>query len=102
MPEYGAVATKRLDNELVQLTVEMEGARTDTDVIAFNDCVAAKYAQIRGSGFVLRVKNDVRYKSGTWYGNGIYTLSDTHPGGTHTIDAEITAANCAANSIPMV
>ena len=101
-PEYGLISTRLLENELVNIQVQMEGARYGQDVIAFNDCAAAQYAIIRGSAFVRRVKNDVAEKGGVWLGNGVYTLSDAHPGGTFTIDAEVVAANCKINNIPMV
>ncbi len=101
-PEYGAVQTRLLEGELVSISVEMQGARSGDDVIAFNDCAAAQYALIRGAGFVRRVRNDVKKSGRYWRGEGIYTLSDSIPGGTHTIDAEVAAENCAANNIPMV
>jgi len=101
-PEYGPVATRLLEGELVSISVEMQGARNGNDIIAFNDCAAAQYALIRGAGFVRRVRNDVKKSGRVWRGEGIYTLSDSIPGGVHTIDAEIAAENCAANNIPMV
>ena len=101
-PTYGAVNTRLLDGELVSVRVQMQGARNINDVIAFNDCAAAQYALIRGAGFVRRVRNDVDKKGPNWLGDGVYTLSDAHPGGVHTIDAEVVAAGCAANNIPMV
>ena len=94
--------TRLLDGELVAIQVQMRGARTNDDVIAFNDCVAAQYALIRGAGFVRRVRNDVTQKRGLWTGDGVYTLSDAHPGGTFTIDAQVAASACAADNIPMV
>lgn len=101
-PTYGAVNTRLLDGELVSISVLMQGARNNGDVIAFNDCAAAQYALIRGAGFVRRVRNDVDKKGSNWVGDGVYTLSDAHPGGVHTIDAEVVAGNCSANNIPMV
>ncbi len=103
MPEYGEITTKLLDGDLVSFDVKMTGARNDDDVLAFNDCVAAQYALIRGAGFVRRVRNDVkRQLGGVWMGTGIYTLSEGHPGGVVSIDAEVTAAECRANNIPTV
>jgi len=101
-PTYGAVNTRLLDGELVSISVVMQGARGIDDVIAFNDCAAAQYALIRGAGFVRRVRNDVDKKGRNWMGEGVYTLSDAHPGGVHTIDAEVAASGCSANNIPMV
>ena len=101
-PQYGSVTTKLLDGDLVSFDVDMIGARNDADVIAFNDCAAAQYALIRGAGFVRRVRNDVTRKRDVWMGTGIYTLSEAHPGGTFSIDAEVTATECRANNIPTV
>ncbi len=101
-PTYGAVNTRLLAGELVSISVVMQGARNNDDVIAFNDCAAAQYALIRGAGFVRRVRNDVDKKGPNWLGDGVYTLSDAHPGGVHTIDAEVAAGNCSASNIPMV
>ena len=102
VPEYGSITTKLLEGDLVSFDVEMTGARADADVLAFNDCVAAQYALIRGAGFVRRVRNDVKVQRGIWKGTGIYTLSEGHPGGVVSIDAEVTAAECRANNIPTV
>nr|WP_325253786.1 hypothetical protein [Amylibacter sp.] len=102
VPEYGSVQTKLLEGDLVSFDVQMRGATSDADVLAFSDCVAAQYALIRGDGFVRRVRNDVDRHRGVWVGQGVYTLSKTHPGGRYIIDAEVTAAECRANNIPMV
>lgn len=102
VPEYGTVTTKLLDGDLVSFDVKMTGARNDGDVIAFNDCAAAQYALIRGAGFVRRVRNDITRERGVWIGTGVYTLSEAHPGGRYSIDAEVTAADCRANNIPTV
>jgi hypothetical protein len=102
VPEYGTVVTKLLEDDLVSFDVQMKGATTNNDVIAFSDCVAAQYALIRGAGFMRRVRNDVTKKRDVWIGTGIYTLSEAHPGGKYSIDAEVTAAECRANNIPMV
>ena len=101
-PAYGTVSTRLLDGDLVAIDVTMQGATADSDVIRFNDCAAAQYALIRGVGFVRRVTNDVNRSGRVWTGNGVYTLSDAHPGGVHTIDAEATAEACRTDNIPMV
>ena len=101
-PEYGAINTKLLDGDLVSFDVEMTGAINEADVVAFNDCVAAQYALIRGAGFVRRVRNDVKVRCCVWMETGIYTLSESHPGGVVSIDAEVAAAECRANNISTV
>ena len=102
VPQYGAVETRLLDGELVNFQVQMKNPASGDDVIAYSDCVAAQYALIRGAGFVRRVTNDVTRRGGWWVGNGVYTLSDAHPGGVHTIDAEATTEACRAGNIPTV
>lgn len=101
-PQYGTVVTRLLEDDLVSIDVTMEDADNDAQVIAFGDCAAAQYALIRGSGFVRRVTNDVSRRGRIWTGEGIYTLSDSHPGGTITIDAEVTADACREQGIPSV
>lgn len=102
VPQYGAVETRLLENELVSFRVRMKNPASGDDVIAYSDCVAAQYALIRGAGFVRRVTNDVTRRGGWWVGNGVYTLSDAHPGGVFTIDAEATTEACRAGNIPTV
>lgn len=101
-PEYLAVSTRLLKDELVSFTVSMRGPRTKDDVYAYADCAAAQYTLIRGVNFFRRVTIKATEADGTWAGDGVYTLSGVIPGGRFTIDAEVAVENCAANNIPMV
>ena len=100
--EYINVDTRLMKPELVNMVVTMRNPRTPTDVLAYVECAAAQYTLIRGFGFAGRVQVNVSEDKGIWAGNAIYTLSNAHPGGRHTIDAEVTVEDCTAHNIPMV
>ncbi len=102
VPVYRGIETRLLDGDLVQFHVEMRGARDASDVDAYAECAAAQYALIRGYGFARHVRTLTREEGGIWRGDAIYTISAALPRGLKTIDAEVTAANCAENGIPMV
>ena len=100
--EYINVDTRLMKPELVNMVVTMRNPNTPTDVLAYVECAAAQYTLIRGFGFAGRVQVNVSEDKGIWAGNAIYTLSNAHPGGRHTIDAEVTVEDCTAHNIPMV
>jgi len=101
-PVYEDIETRLLDGDLVNFRVAMRGARDEEDVERYAECAAAQYALIRGYGFARHVRTLVREEGGIWRGDAIYTISAALPRGLRTIDAEVTAANCAENGIPMV
>lgn len=100
--EYINVDTRLMKPDLVNMVVTMRNPRTPTDVLAYVECAAAQYTLIRGFGFAGRIQINVTEDEGIWAGNAIYTLSNAHPGGRHTIDAEVTVEDCTAHNIPMV
>ena len=101
--EYINVDTRLMKPELVNMVVTLRNPRTPNDVLAYVECAAAQYTLIRGYGFAGRIQINVTEEDkGIWAGNAIYTLSNAHPGGRHTIDAEVTVENCTAHNIPMV
>lgn len=100
--EYIKVDTRLMKPELVNMVVTMRNPRTPTDVLAYVECAAARYTLIRGFGFAGRIQVNVAEDNGLWSGNAIYTLSNAHPGGRNTIDAEVTVEDCAAHNIPTV
>ena len=101
-PDYRGIDTRLLDGDLVNLHVAMEGARSSDDVDDYAECAAAQYTLIRGYGFARHVRTNVTEEGGIWHGDAVYTISSTLPRGLKTIDAEVVAANCAENGIPMV
>ncbi|RKF15430.1 hypothetical protein D6850_09120 [Roseovarius spongiae] len=101
-PDYRGIETHLLDGDLVNFHVVMSGARTTDDVDRYAACAAAQYALIRGYGFARHVRTNITEEGGISRGDAVYTISPTLPRGLRTIDAEVVAADCAENGIPMV
>ena len=101
-PDYQGIETQLLDNDIVNFRVVMSGARTSRDVDRYAACAAAQYALIRGYGFARHLRTNVAQEGGIWRGDAVYTISSALPRGLKTIDAEVVAADCAENGIPMV
>ncbi|WP_135503438.1 hypothetical protein [Roseovarius aestuariivivens] len=101
-PEYRGIETRLLDGDLVNFQVTMVGARSAQDVARYADCAASQYTLIRGYGFARHVRTNVAEEGGIWTGDAVYTISAALPDGIRTLDAEIIAADCAENDIPMV
>ncbi|MEI4194685.1 hypothetical protein [Roseovarius sp. E0-M6] len=101
-PEYDGVQTRLLDSDIVNFHVVMRGARTTGDVDQYAACAAAQYALIRGYGFARHLRTNVAKEGGVWRGDAVYTISAALPRGIKTLDAEVVAANCAEQGIPMV
>ncbi len=101
-PDYRGIETRLLDGDLVSFRVEMAGARDTTDVDRYAECAAAQYTLIRGFGFARHVRTKVVEEGGIWRGDAVYTISAALPDGIRKIDAEVVAADCAENGIPMV
>ena len=99
---YGGVETRLLEGDLVQFKVKMLNPRTPLDVQAYAECAAAQYTLIRGFGFARHLRTNVYEEGGAWMADAVYTISPALPRGQHRIDAEVIAANCAENGIPMV
>ncbi|MCR9125393.1 MAG: hypothetical protein NXH82_04640 [Rhodobacteraceae bacterium] len=101
-PDYQGVQTSLLAGDLVQFHVRMTGARTGDDVDAYAECAAAQYTLIRGYGFARHLRTNVHEEGGVWSADAVYTISPALPAGLRTMDAEVVAAACAENGIPMV
>lgn len=101
-PDYRGIETHLLDGDLVDFRVEMAGARDASDVHRYAECAAAKYTLIRGYGFARHVRTEVDEEGGIWRGDAVYTISPSLPDGIAKLDAEVVAADCAENGIPMV
>ncbi|WP_324755269.1 hypothetical protein [Roseovarius sp. Pro17] len=101
-PEYQGIKTDLLDGDLVNFHVAMRGARGSDDVARYAECAAAQYALIRGYGFARHVRTNIADEGGIWRADAVYTISPALPRGLKTIDAEVVAADCAENGIPMV
>ena len=99
---YGGVQTRLLQNDLVNFFVSMQGARDESDVVAYARCAAAQYALIRGYGFARHVRTNVTNEGGNWRADAVYTVSPALPQGSRTIDAEVVVAECTEQGIPTV
>lgn len=99
---YDGVETRLLEGDLVQFKVRMTNLHTPLDVKAYSECAAAQYTLIRGFGFARHLRTKVYEEGGAWIADAVYTISPALPRGARTIDAEVVAANCAENGIPMV
>ncbi|MGC1495164.1 MAG: hypothetical protein WA790_05095 [Sulfitobacter sp.] len=102
IPEYKGVETTLLDGDLVQFNVAMTNALSTKDVANYAECAAAQYTLIRGYGFARHVRTNVAQEAGIWSADAVYTISPSLPRGLKTIDAEVTAQNCAEKGIPAV
>ncbi|WP_371133972.1 hypothetical protein [Tabrizicola sp.] len=100
--QYGGIQTILLDDGLVSFNVAMTGATGRADVEAYGRCAAAQYALDKEYGFARQVRTIVKKDGRTWYGDAVYMISATLPEGLRTIDAEVTAAECAELGIPTV
>lgn len=101
-PVYDGIQTRLLDWNMVNFQVEMEGARSGEDVVAYSRCAAAQYSLIRGYGFARHVRTNVTQEGGNWQADAVYTISPALPRGVRTIDAEVTVADCREQGIPTV
>ncbi|MEL7100428.1 MAG: hypothetical protein AAGM84_16505 [Pseudomonadota bacterium] len=102
IPDYRGVETRLLDDELVQFRVEMTNALSGADVEDYARCAAAGYTLIRGYGFARHVRTSTDNEGALWTGDAVYLISPDLPRGLRTIDAEVVAANCAEQGIPLV
>lgn len=101
-PVYEGVETRLLDGDLVEFRVAMRGARDGEDVADYAECAAAQYTLIRGFGFARHLRTNVYEEGGLWRADAVYTISAELPQGLKTIDAEVSASNCAETGIPTV
>ncbi len=102
IPDYKGVETQLLDGDLVQFNVAMTKALSNQDVADYAECAAAQYTLIRGYGFARHVRTNVTEEGGIWRADAVYTISPSLPKGLKTIDAEVTAFQCAERGIPTV
>jgi hypothetical protein len=102
-PDYRGVQTHLLDDDLVSFRVEMAGARSREDVDRYAECAAAQYTLIRG----FRICPASAHQRGGrgWHlarGCDLHDLAGIAADGVKKLDAEVVAADCAENGIPMV
>jgi len=101
LPQYNAIETRLLDNDLVNFEVRMINGSPET-LEDYARCAAAQYTLIRGYGFTRHVRTLVDERAGIWSADAVYTVSPALPDGERTIDAEVTVADCHLRGIPTV
>ncbi len=101
-PSYRGVQALRQSGDIVEISVEMAGARDKKDVSAYARCVAAQYALSKGYNFARHVVTNVSFEGGVWRADAVYTISRALPAGLRRIDAEVTTQGCVAQGIPTV
>lgn len=100
-PDYKGVETRLLDDNMVRFRVVAANANRDI-AAEYAKCAAAQYTLIRGYGFARHVRTGFATQDNEIMADAVYLVSPSLPRGVNTIDAEVVAANCALNSIPMV
>lgn len=99
-PDYGPAAAAFLTPDLVQVRLEMRGARDERDVTDYADCVIAGFGQANGIGFARHLRTSLQEAAGHWSADAIYSVSRGFPAGLRTIDIEAQASACEINGIP--
>lgn len=99
---YLGIQTERLDDDLVQINVRLEGEVHNENVAAYAECAAAQYTLSRGYGFARHVLTSVTQKNSIWTGKSVFWVSETLPDGLITINAAEKAQSCFENGIPTV
>ncbi len=101
-PVYRGVQALRQSGDIIEISVEMTGARDQRDISAYARCVAAQYALTKGYSFARHVVTNVSFEGGVWRADAVYTISRALPAGLRRIDAEVTTQGCVAQGIPTV
>ncbi len=101
-PDYLGVETRLLDDDLINIFVEMKGARNSDDIVAYAQCAAAQYTLIQGYGFARHLRTNLDEEAGVWRADAVYTISPVLPRGVRTIDAQAQVESCTTNGIPTV
>jgi hypothetical protein len=97
---YGSVAVLALDASLVSIVASVAPPGGRRDAIAYARCTAAYYTLTRGYGFARHVRTRVVEEGSFFTADAVYTVSPALPRGALTVDAEVTAEDCAARGIP--
>jgi hypothetical protein len=98
--DYLGASVTALDDDLIAVQAQMRRVRQAGDIDGYTACVAARHARDTGDGFLRHVRTNIDEKGGIWRADAVYTISPTLPRGRMTIDAQVTAAECAENGVP--
>jgi len=101
-PSYLGAQAELLDDTLLSVTLRMSGVTGAQDIAAYADCVASGVALQQGYSFARHVRTNLADEGGIWLADAVYTLSPALPKGLRTLDADVVAATCRENGIPLV
>jgi hypothetical protein len=101
-PTYDGIETRLLDDDLVNFRAQMTGTASGQDVDAYARCAAAQYTLIRGYAFARHVRTSITEEGGVWVADAVYTISPELPRGLQTLEAQVVAADCTEQGIPLV
>ncbi len=101
-PVYRGADPVGLGGDLYGFLVTMEHAGDAAEVEDYVTCVVAGYAMEKEYGFARKVRVYVNEEGGVWSADAVYSITPALPRGAKTIDAEVTAADCASRGIPTV
>lgn len=101
-PVYRGADPVGLGDDLYGFLVTMENAADEAEVEDYVTCVVAGYAMEKEYGFARKVRVYVNEEGGVWSADAVYSITPALPRGAKTIDAGVTAADCAARGIPTV
>lgn len=101
-PVYRGAEAVGMGDDLFGFLVTMEGAAGTAEVDAYVACIVAGYALEIDAGFARKVRVYMQEEGGVWTADAVYSISPTLPRGIKTMDAEVTAADCAERGIPTV
>lgn len=102
LPVYRGADPVGLGDDLYGFLVTMENASDASEVEDYVTCVVAGYALEKEYGFARKVRVYVNEEGGVWSADAVYSITPALPRGAKTIDAEVTAADCATRGIPTV
>ena len=100
--DYVSAEAELIGDGLVKISASVKNAESDYLASAFAACVAARYALLRGFGFVHLVADSVSHTGNVRTATSVYGITARLPAGVRKLDAEVVAVNCAENGIPMV
>jgi hypothetical protein len=101
-PIYHAADPVGLGGDLYGFLVSMENAKDEAEVQDYVTCVVAGYAMEKEYGFARKLRVYVNEEGGVWSADAVYSITPALPRGAKTIDAEVTAADCASRGVPTV
>jgi hypothetical protein len=100
--EYSSNAPLGIGGDLYGFFVTLKGAQNSAEIEDYVGCVVAGYTLEKKFGFARHVRTKVKEEGGVWTADAVYTISSALPRGLRTMDAEVTAADCAVRGIPTV